>query len=71
MIKQYPNIKESKTIAHIVNSVEPIEEKKIEIDLDDLLTPKYIFSSNASSLNNNCIHNNNNKSNNNNLNKLK
>jgi hypothetical protein len=67
MIKQYPNIKESKTIAHIVNSVEPIEEKKIEIDLDDLLTPKYIFSSNASSLNNNCIHNNNNKSNNNNL----
>ena len=67
MIKQYPNIKESKTIAHIVNSVEPIEEKKIEIDLDDLLTPKYIFSSNASSLNNNYIHNINNNSNNNNI----
>ena len=67
MIKQYPNIKESKTIAHIVNSVEPIEEKKIEIDLDDLLTPKYIFSSNASSLNNNCIHNNNNNNNNHNF----
>lgn len=31
------------TIAHIVNSVEPIEESKIEIDIDDLVTPKYIF----------------------------
>ena len=34
------------TIAHLVNSVEPIEESKIEIDIDDLVTPKYIFNNN-------------------------
>ena len=35
-----------------INSFEPIEEKKIEIDLDDLLTPKYIFSPNPVPSNN-------------------
>ena len=35
-----------------INSFEPIEEKKIEIDIDDLLTPKYFFSSNPISSNN-------------------
>ena len=41
------------TIAHIVNSVEPIEESKIEIDIDDLVTPKYIFSNNDNNINDN------------------
>ena len=41
-----------------------MKKKKIEIDLDDLLTPKYIFSSNTSSLNTNYINNNSNNNNN-------
>ena len=32
-------------LAHYVNSIEPIQEKNIEIDIDDLVNPSYIFNS--------------------------
>ena len=50
--KQTIPINNNNTNINKINSFEPIEEKKIEIDLDDLLTPKYIFSPNPVPSNN-------------------